>query len=255
MSDRREGAFTRAIAGLEGAWRSTKSLTDPDGRAIAERALAELGDIHLRFGSMEGLAFVMSEAEGRSFSGASAQKLAQASDGYAILVHHHHDAVPSARTALQRFLRAAKGPDSAGSERLDQFHATHDGANLVQVRELSRQIGEPMRIVRHDGGAIPVPSIVHLKTSHYSAIVREENGRYLIDDPCLDGELWVTREVLLAESSGFFFVPESASPAGFRAAQDAEAALHRGKCFPIIPDPDGPEAGDPEAATSTTQLA
>lgn len=247
MSDRRQGAFTRAIASLEEAWRLTKSLTDPDGRAIAERSIAELGDIHLRFGSMEGLEFVMAAIEGRNFSGASAQKLALAREGYSLLLHHHEDAIPSARTALQRYLRAAKGPDYAWSPRLDELRASHSGANLLQVRELSRQIGEPLRILRHDGGEIPVPSVVHLTSNHYSAIVREEKGRYLLDDPCLGGELWVTREVLLAESSGFFFVPESSNPAGFQEAVDQEAALHRGKCYPLVPDPDGPRPDEPEA--------
>ncbi|GMU65361.1 MAG: hypothetical protein AMXMBFR36_16350 [Acidobacteriota bacterium] len=247
MSDRRQGAFTRAIASLEEAWRLTKSLTDPDGRAIAERSIAELGDIHLRFGSMEGLEFVMAAIEGRNFSGASAQKLALAREGYSLLLHHHEDAIPSARTALQRYLRAAKGPDYAWSPRLDELRASHSGANLLQVRELSRQIGEPLRILRHDGGEIPVPSVVHLTSNHYSAIVREEKGRYLLDDPCLGGELWVTREVLLTESSGFFFVPEASNPAGFQEAVDQEAALLRGKCFPLVPDPDGPRPDEPEA--------
>lgn len=247
MNDRREGAFTRATAALEEAWRLTKSLTDPDGRAIAERAIAELGDLHLRFGSMEGLAFVMSAIEGRNFSGASAQKLALAREGYSLLLHHHEDAIPSARTALQRYLRAAKGPDYAWSPRLDELRASHNGANLLQVRELSRQIGEPLRILRHDGGEIPVPSVVHLTSNHYSAIVREEKGRYLLDDPCLGGELWVTREVLLAESSGYFFVPEGSNPAGFQEAVEQEAALLRGKCYPLVPDPDGPKPDEPEA--------
>ena len=38
-------------------------------------------------------------------------------------------------------------------------------------------------------GEIPVPSIVHFRSQHYSAIVGQQDGKYILMDPGLGGQV------------------------------------------------------------------
>ena len=68
---------------------------------------------------------------------------------------------------------------------------------------------------------IPIPSIAHLRPGHFAANVGEANGRYMLDDPLLGGEVWVTAAALREQSSGYFLVPEGEAPAGWTAPPSA----------------------------------
>jgi RHS repeat-associated protein len=80
------------------------------------------------------------------------------------------------------------------------------------------------------GGDIPIPSIAHIRPGHFTAIVGESDGRYILDDPILGGEVWVSKEALLEQSSGYFLVPEDEIPSGWQATTTEAASAVRGKC-------------------------
>jgi hypothetical protein len=46
-----------------------------------------------------------------------------------------------------------------------------------------------------------------LEGDHYAAMVRQEADRYLLQDPTFRNDVWVTREALEFETSGYFLIP------------------------------------------------
>ena len=132
------------------------------------------------------------------------------------LRNKHEDAIPSGPVSLDRIRVFQKiGGPERHSESL-KFPATHDGAGLDQMADLAGKMGLKMRIARRQPGAkLVLPALMHLKAGHFTAVVREEKGRYLLDDPLLGGEFWMSRAALEEESSGYFLVPDRALAAGW----------------------------------------
>lgn len=74
-------------------------------------------------------------------------------------------------------------------------------------------------------GMIPVPSIVHLRSQHYSAIVGQKDGRHIVMDPGLGGQFLRTGAAIRDEASGYFLVsPSQRLTLGARAVSAGEAA-------------------------------
>lgn len=247
LTRRRNGAVSRAREAFEEAWHLSKTATEPEGSAVAEKAIGEWAELNTLFGDVDELDRIFAEVGVRVVYGSAGQKLAIAREGRRILVHHHEFALPSSSTALNRLLARRHGPGYVPHPALAAFHATHEGASLAQLRDLATTVGAPMQVIFRESGEIPVPSIVHLNVKHFSAVVRRQGDLYLLDDPILGGETWVSAETLLDESSGYFVVPTGGMPEGSRPASEQEAAAHRGKCAPCGPDPNGPKRGDPRA--------
>ena len=116
-----------------------------------------------------------------------------------------------------------------------------------------------MIAVRRDSGAdFIVPSVVHWKVDHYSAMVRRkiENGHefFLLENPLFEREMWVSREALEEETSGYYLVPQRTLPSGWHYAAPREMARVWGKCFEGIMDTtqtmdDADEIGGPNGPT------
>ena len=99
--------------------------------------------------------------------------------------------------------------------------------------------------VRTQDAAFVVPSVVHLKVEHFAAITRQEGDRYLLQDPTFGNDLWVTRDALEAETSGYFLIPHGELAPGWRAvdAQEGETVWGKGTTGDNEPGPHAP--GDP----------
>jgi YD repeat-containing protein len=127
---------------------------------------------------------------------------------------------------------------------LDDYVPTAEGMSLVELGQTAARIGIPGRIVaRSDGAAPAVPSIVHLRIGHFSAVVEHDpiTGRYRLDDPAFGYSVWMSAEVLAAETSALAFVPGAEVPEGWRDAGEREASEVRGRsCPPGGPDNEGP---------------
>src|SRR5258708_40357475 len=95
-----------------------------------------------------------------------------------------------------------------------------------------------------EGLAIVVPSVIHWKVGHYAAIIREENGRYLLQDPTFRNDVWATREALNEEGSGYFLIPQGTIPEGWRLVNDNEGKTVYGKGNVPGPDPGGGDGGN-----------
>ena len=234
---RRKGYFTRAEAALTEAWVLLKDATaDPLIEGAASRALSELLQLHMDFGQQAPLEDLLAQVEGRELNGGVSSRVLEAQSMVWSLKNAHHTAIPSGTVALRKIAAVKEGKETRKPE-LDKFHATHDGASIVQMRDLARQVGLKLRIAKRESldAPIPYPAMAHLVGAHFTAVVREEDGKVKLDDPLLGGgngagEVWMSHKALAEESSGFFLIEDGTLPKGWRAASDKEARVIRGKC-------------------------
>jgi RHS repeat-associated protein len=238
LTYKRQGRFTRAAAAFEAAWELAQDARDDAGRAVADQAIGELLALHTMFGREDGLAAGLAQIEGRELRGFAAEQALHAQHAAWGLQYRHHEATPSGPVALSQLLRVLGGGrwDDA---RLAAFHATPDGASLAEMQALAHEVGLRLKMVyREPGSEMIWPAMMHLRGSHFSAVVARIDGRYKLADPLLGGEVWWSPLALEEEASGYFLVPEDRPlPAGWRLATDAEAASVRGKCKYPEPHP------------------
>ena len=130
--------------------------------------------------------------------------------------------------ALKNLL-LAQGATASQVQFLDAIRSGKQGVSLQEVARLANQAKFPHRLIyRVAGQPIPVPSIIHWKVSHYAAIVGESNGRYHVKDPTFGEDLWVTRNAIDTESSGYYLIKKAALARGWRTVTLAEAGRIRG---------------------------
>src|SRR5262245_17538546 len=75
LAYRRTGYFTKAVSAWQEAWTLSKDVTESNGRAIADRAVAELAQLISRLGRIQDLEVLLAEVDGRDVRGAASEKL------------------------------------------------------------------------------------------------------------------------------------------------------------------------------------
>lgn len=122
------------------------------------------------------------------------------------------------------------------------YHPPVSGTTLVDLRRVSKEAGMDLEMVHiAPVGEIPVPSIVHLRSQHYSAIVGVKDGKYIVRDPGLGGVLMLTGAAIRDEASGYFLISsEQNSVLNARVVREDEASRVLGHCAPGGPAPGGP---------------
>ena len=144
--------------------------------------------------------------------------------------------------ALHR-IKLSLDPTNPGTELIHACVSTQKGFSLLQIEELSQKLGLYFQMAfREKDAAFVVPSLVHLKLDHFAAITRQEGDRYLLQDPTFGNDVWVTREALEAETSGYFLIPSEKLAQGWRAvkAQEGETVWGKGLTAGNDPGPHGP---------------
>jgi RHS repeat-associated protein len=246
---RRQGYFTRAMGAWEEAWHLSKGATDPAQRVVADVAIGNLLEWNAQFGRAEALEILLGEVRGRPIEGPAGEKAHWAREALWVLRNRHQDAIPSGPMALDRLMRHGQ-PGRAPDPNILAVHATPQGSSLLEMRDLSRKAGLNLKMVFREGrAAIPVPSVVHLRTGHFTAVVRATDTHYLLDDPILGGVITVRREALDAEASGYMLVAADAAvdAAVWREVGDEEGKQPRGKCAPCNPSWDDQRSCDETA--------
>jgi YD repeat-containing protein len=131
--------------------------------------------------------------------------------------------------ALDRIL-AFETSDYKQDPRIKDSQSTIHGMSLTQVWDLSENLHMGMQMAaRTREGQILMPALIHWKAGHYAALLKEENGHYLVQDPTFGDEFWVSRAALDDESSGFFLVRKGQLPQGWTAVKEAEGNTVWGK--------------------------
>jgi RHS repeat-associated protein len=241
---RANGYLSRALQAWELAWDAAKAETEPRAKAVADFALGEFLDLSGKVGHADALAARLTEIAGRKVTGRAAQKLGMAREALWVFTFHHEEAAPSGPVALEAILAFTAYQTHSGhapNPTLQNAHATPDGTSLSELKSIAQSVGLRYEMLVRPGDAeIPVPSVMHFKISHYSAIVKKDGDRYLLLDPILGGAKWVSRDAINEESSGYFLTSKNAAVVGWRAVSTSEAATVIGHCAPGAPDDDDP---------------
>jgi RHS repeat-associated protein len=276
--------YSLALEAWEKAWSLAKDATDGKGKAIADRAAGELASMYGRLGRMTELEALLKSVEGRTFVGAATDRITDAREGLWNMQNKPEISFKCGPYALQQILLSdqkflTSSPTNAGTE-IANAASTQKGLSLPQVAELSKKIGLnyhmasrlpltpslfPTRSVKalrggeSDGervsagqmrGDFIIPSVVHWKVGHYAAMVRQEGDRFLLEDPTFGNTVWATRQVLEAETSGYFLIPPGELPRGWRTVDAKEGAAVWGKGVPPgSPPPPPPPCPDGEGST------
>jgi hypothetical protein len=219
------GHFSQAIDAWRRAWVIGRTATEPQARAMVDRALGELARLYASFGQMENLAALFAEIGDRAVIGSATEAIQSAREQLTLVEKDPRHLYICGPMAL-RALTLALGADEKQVDFLRWYRASPNGTSLSEVAGLAGQVKLAHRLVfRERGQAVPMPSIVHWKVGHFAAIVGEANGRFHVVDPVFPGRsLWVTREALEAEATGYFLVGSSAaSDDTWRPVDEAEA--------------------------------
>lgn len=238
----RTGHYSKALDAWRRAWELGKTVTDPRGKALADRAVGELAYMYGRLGRMIELETLLESVKDRAFSGPATEKIVGAREGLHNMRTRPEVSFRCGPLALHR-VKLAVEPQNPRSDLVHAAQSTQQGCSLLQVAELSRKLGLEFQMAyRQPGAQFIVPCVVHLKLDHYAAMVRKEGDRYLLQDPTFGNDTWATREALEGESSGYFLIPSGRLPPGWRVvdAREGETVWGKGNVGGPDPGPHGP---------------
>jgi hypothetical protein len=227
---RRSGYFSRALEAWERAWALSRDETEAKASLLGDGAVGELAALNARLGRVERLEELFREIEGRNVRGSAAEKVSGAAGGLWLMRDRPEDAFRCGPFALDRIL-AHQDPAYRRPEAISSSRSTSRGLPLSAVRELATEVGLRYQMAKREGkdSAFVVPSVVHWRSDHYAALLEERDGRFLIEDLTFDDHLWVSREALTDEASGYFLVGEGTLPVGWRPVDEAEGNRVWGK--------------------------
>jgi RHS repeat-associated protein len=236
---RNEGAWSKALDALEGAWVSGKVASAPALKSIADRAFGELVQLHSRLGHFDRLEVLFTETKGRDIRGSGTERMAGARAGLWLMENDPGDAFRCGPLAVSRLFQVLH-PDQTVPAEIGALKSTQEGTNLAALEALANQVGLKYQAAfRSTGAAVLIPSVIHWKAGHFAALSREVNGAYLSQDPTFGVDTPVSDSVLDAEASGYFLVPAGSLPAGWRAvdADEAKKIYGKGNAGPGGPPP------------------
>jgi RHS repeat-associated protein len=241
---RQTGHMSKALAAWQTAWDLSKASHDLKVHALADYSVGQLAEFEAYLGRMETLAPLLDEVKGRPMHGAGAEYISNASQGLAEMRLYPEDAFRCGPMALHRILMARALPDKDSV--LLRTRSTTRGTSLLQVWGWAKEVGLNYQIAyRQPGAAVLLPAVMHWKVGHYAAIIKEEAGRYEVEDPTFGENIRVSRATLDEEGSGYFLVPDGTLPQGWRAVAEAEGERIWGRGYTSSQDPQGTSNKDP----------
>jgi RHS repeat-associated protein len=231
------GHYSKTLDVWIKAWELAGEATDLKGKAVADRAVGELAYMYARLGRMTELDALLESVKYRVFSGPATERISGARFGLATMKTRPEIAFRCGPLALHR-IKLAVDPQNPGTELIHAAESTPDGLSLCEVAELSCRLGLHFQMAfRNKGAAFVVPSVVHLKLDHFTAIVRQKGNHYLLQDPTFRKDVWVTQEALEDEASGYFLIPHGMLATGWQTVGSHEGETVRGKGQVDGPDP------------------
>jgi RHS repeat-associated protein len=244
---RRTGYFTRALESWERSWALLKGESDPKLRALADRAVGELAELNSRLGRYERLESLFAEIGERDVRGPASEKVRGAREGYVVMQKEPERAFRCGPFGIGRILASIR-PNDPYDAKIANATSTRRGTSLRQMLELANTVGLNMQMARRDPAApVITPALVHWKAGHFAALVREERGRFLLQDPTFGDDLWVSRRALDDEGSGYYLIPAGPLPPGWTAISAAKGDEVWGKGIVGTANPKFQGGGQPSA--------
>lgn len=217
------GYYSRAITAWQRAWQLGKNEADEGPKALAERAGAELAFLFARLGRMNELRELLRELNSHALRGTTAERVNGARHGLWSMETEPDKSFRCGPFALER-IRSAFKMENPIHEAILNSKSTTNGFSLTQVEQLARAIGMNYQMAHRSPGAeFILPAVVHWKSEHYAALIRQRGGLHLAQDPTFGNDTWASVRALDDEASGYFLVPAGTLPPGWRAVPRAEA--------------------------------
>jgi RHS repeat-associated protein len=208
LAHKRAGDYSEALRMLEQARISGATASGAAERAVGERALAELLDLNARLGHDKDLARLLDSPFARAESGAATAAVSRAKGDLWLMRNAPQDVRRCGVIALAELYKQGIH-DKRKLDGLLLSKADARGLSLAQLQRLAQRAGFEVSMIRRTpGSSIPFPAVVHWKAGHYASILEEQNGRYRVRDTALAEDIWMRKEVLERQSSGYFLVPQ-----------------------------------------------
>ena len=223
------GWFSKALEAWHTAWILTKDRTEPHAITLANKAVAEYARMCARLGRKSELGRLFKAIDNRTFQADAHVKIEKAKEGFLTMCHRPGIAFrcgPYALTELEPLL-LGKQPSF---EFLEELESPETGFSLYEVSLMSKEIGLHLQPAKRVSGLeVVIPSVVHWKVGHFGALVRKQNGRYLLKDATFGNETWLTQRALDHEASGYFLIPSGSLPKGWVTPSKVETKQVFGK--------------------------
>jgi len=230
---RQTGHFSKALEVWQTGWHDAQTLSDREGRALANAMVARLSQLEAYLGRKEALQPLLDSIKGRPVGGTAAQLITDSHTGLYDMVYYPNESFRCGPLALLRILEYGQAQPSPRALQVleQQSPSTDHGLSLSAVEEIAARAGMNYQAAfREPGAAIIVPAVAHWKVGHYAAVVAKgKNGRYLVEDTTFGEDINVSPATLDAEASGYFLVPAGPLPPGWRRVAAAEGATVWGR--------------------------
>ncbi|HTQ52143.1 MAG TPA: cysteine peptidase family C39 domain-containing protein, partial [Candidatus Acidoferrales bacterium] len=206
--DRRTGLYSQALSHWQAAWDATKNSKDAVGQKIAVQAFAGWTRLLASLGHATELTGLYAELDALHLRlGVYATTIQETRDALGIMEARPGLSYRCGSYALGHLAMALHGKQSVIRGLFD-VDSPNAGFTMAEILALAKTNGLAVEAVRRPAGAkLIVPCVVHWKLNHYAAITEEKNGRYLVEDPTFEGDIWIDGATIDAESSGDFILP------------------------------------------------
>jgi hypothetical protein len=229
------GRYTLALEHWSAAWEICGDFQEGYGKLLADHALVHASSLLASLGRLEELEPLI---ETYRFRIMAEPHLAQIWRRTAEAVYHMKKkpgiAYKCGVYALNNVARHLQGRRVGG---LSEIPSPESGFTLAELAAFSAEfkigVGPAFR---EEGADFVIPSVVHWRQNHYAAVVAEQDGMFLIEDPTFLGSIWMDEETLAAEASGYFLIPEGLHLPGWRPVGSQEAGQIFGKGYPQAMD-------------------
>ncbi|HYR21483.1 MAG TPA: RHS repeat-associated core domain-containing protein [Chthoniobacterales bacterium] len=244
---RHTGWFLKALDAWEEAWTIGRGDKSQLGKPLIDRAVGELAELNARLGRRVRVEEILKEIGNRPMIGPATEKVTAAREGVWMMHNEPGNAFKCGPFALDR-IRASHHPTNAPDPKILAAQSTDHGMSLDEVWKLSGELGMNYQMAkRAPGSKVVVPSVVNWKANHYAALVREENDRYVVEDPTFGDPILVSKAALDAESTGYFLIPNADLPQGWERIGAEEAKKVWGMGNTGDHDPTGTKTCDAKA--------
>lgn len=223
------GYFSKAMKAYHAAWSASAEADGDTAALIGRQAMAELAVMYGRLGRKEELKELLDTVEGVPFSDNARVQIDRAIDAAHSMEKRPGKSFMCGPYAVRNVYQKITGvfPETF----FDGVTSPPRGFSVSEVKALAQnKLQTPMVIVkRQPGEPIPVPSVMHLRSEHFGALVEQANGSYLLMDPTFGNDTWVTEKAIDDEGSGYFLVPADTVPSQAVQVDDVEGAGVFGK--------------------------
>jgi RHS repeat-associated protein len=248
---RHTGWFSKALAAWEEAWKLAKDETQPQPRATADLAVAELAELNARLGRYDRLDALFAELQGRELNPAVSEKIHGAQQGLWLMHNRPEQAFRCGPMALN-LICGSKIPPELFQKKIFHSRSTPQGMSLSSICDLANELGMNYQMARRrPGSTVVLSAVIHWKVGHYAAVLKKAGDKYLVDDPTFGEGIWITQSALDAEASGYFLVPAGDLPAGWEPVSVEEGKTIWGKGNTNTSDKSRTRPCDDQTSSST----